>query len=463
MLHSRYRLKQLTLAIGDVLACYIALIIALSLRQLSPVDIHEVLRVAPAFTLAFFGWIMINFINGLYDIGAQTKTWQFLRRLGEAGTMAFVVTVFFFYLNPSSITPKTILALTVLISYLLMWSWRSLTAGLLTSAKRLQTRVAFVGYMEEVQELVTICNNFPGRGYLPVLCIDPNLPLQKLLSKNIATSNDINNLPALIHEYHVDVVVIAPHLEQQKDMLQKLYTLLFSPATVTDLTSFYELVTGRIPPFTFSEGWFLRHLKYRQPTYEKLRSLVDIMVGILLLFLMAVLFVPVAVLIKTTSKGPVFISQRRVGKDGKIFTLYKFRSMYALAPDGSAEVNGVLLAQQGDKRITPIGNILRKLRIDELPQCINLLKRDITLIGPRPERPEIVAELEQQMPYYRLRHVVLPGLTGWAVLHQHYADTLEKNLQKLQYDLYYIKNRSLLLDLSIVLKTVNVIVRMLGQ
>jgi len=137
--------------------------------------------------------------------------------------------------------------------------------------------------------------------------------------------------------------------------------------------------------------------------------------------------------------------------------------MYALSEDGSAETQGVEFAKKDDKRVTLVGKILRKSRIDELPQFINILKGDISFIGPRPERPEIVEELKTQMPYYPLRHIIKPGITGWAAIHQHYTDTLETSLQKLQYDLYYIKNRSILLDLSIILKTINVVLRGMGQ
>ena len=137
--------------------------------------------------------------------------------------------------------------------------------------------------------------------------------------------------------------------------------------------------------------------------------------------------------------------------------------MYVLNDDGSAETHGAQFATKNDKRITPIGKFLRKSRLDELPQCLNLLKKEITLIGPRPERPEIVNELTKRMPFYSLRHVVKPGLTSWAVIHQNYTDTMETSLKKLQYDLYYIKNRSFLLDISILLRTINIIFRMKGQ
>lgn len=143
--------------------------------------------------------------------------------------------------------------------------------------------------------------------------------------------------------------------------------------------------------------------------------------------------------------------------------MYKFRSMKALSADGSAETGGAQFASKKDSRITPVGNILRKTRLDELPQVINLLRRDISFIGPRPERPEIVAQLQREMPYYNLRHLVRPGLAGWAVLHQHYADSIASSLVKLQYDLFYIKNRTALLDITILLKTIDHLLHAKGQ
>jgi len=137
--------------------------------------------------------------------------------------------------------------------------------------------------------------------------------------------------------------------------------------------------------------------------------------------------------------------------------------MYVLKEDGSAEIDGAQFTTKDDKRVTATGKFLRKTRLDELPQFINLIKRDITLIGPRPERPEIVEQAVARLPYYSLRHMVRPGLTGWAVIRQNYTDNLEKTLQKLQYDLYYIKHRSVLMDISILLRTVNIVLRMMGQ
>jgi lipopolysaccharide/colanic/teichoic acid biosynthesis glycosyltransferase len=239
---------------------------------------------------------------------------------------------------------------------------------------------------------------------------------------------------------------------------------LFTGVEIIDLAAFYEVITGRVPPFIFSEGWFLEHLHLADnPIYDRLRTIMDygaaVIVGLIGIFL----FPFIALAIKLNSPGPIFFHQKRVGKSGVEFTLYKFRSMYALAPDGSAEVNGAQFATKNDSRITAVGRFLRKTRMDELPQIWNILKRDLTLVGPRPERPEITLELEHRIHYYPLRHVVRPGITGWAQIHQNYTDNYESTEEKLQYDFYYIKNKSLLLDIIILLRTVNVVLRFRGQ
>jgi lipopolysaccharide/colanic/teichoic acid biosynthesis glycosyltransferase len=162
----------------------------------------------------------------------------------------------------------------------------------------------------------------------------------------------------------------------------------------------------------------------------------------------------IAIVIKATSHGPVIFKQVRVGEFGREFTLYKFRSMVANAADGSAEAGtGAVWKTANDPRFTRIGRILERTHLDELPQLINILKGDASFVGPRPERPRFVAELKEKIPYYELRHLVRPGIAGWAQLQYKYGASVEDAYQKLQYDLYYLKNRSLLLDASIILKT----------
>jgi lipopolysaccharide/colanic/teichoic acid biosynthesis glycosyltransferase len=226
----------------------------------------------------------------------------------------------------------------------------------------------------------------------------------------------------------------------------------------------YEQIMRKIPPFTFSESWFLVQLnEQRGKTYDRFRILIDYISALFLGSILCVSMPFVALAIKLDSPGPVFFKQQRVGRNNNLFTLYKFRSMKALTADGSAELNGPQFTSLNDNRITRVGKILRKFRLDELPQIINVFKGEMALIGPRPERPEFTKQLTEKIPFYPLRHLVKPGFTGWAQVQQSYYDTIDENLIKLEYDLYYVKNRGPLLDLAIILRTVGIVVGMKGR
>lgn len=459
-----HRTKQLLLLGGDLLALFFGMYLALLSRHFSFPSLVDIERHVPLFSAVFFLWMVTNYISGLYDLSKSKNNAFFFRRLVETAGVALVVGVIFLYLLPSrDVNPKIILVLTVLFGYGAIALWRLIFNAFL-SDRTLQARVLFIGYTEEMKEIAEILTKTPQRGYTLRSWIDAESRVQKPEFGTVDVYTSIKTIRPAITNHNIDTVVIAPGLREKDDVLRELYGLLFWNVHIVNLASFYETITGRIPPFTFSESWFLDHLRNTdRAVYSRLRTVMDYIAGTMLgIFFLATLPL-LAPAIRLESKGPVFIRQDRMGKFGKKFMLYKFRSMYALSKDGSAELEGVQFAKKDDKRVTRVGKFLRKTRLDELPQCINLLKRDITLIGPRPERPEIVRQLEVHMPYYSLRHIVRPGLTGWAVIHQNYTDTLETSLQKLQYDLYYIKNRSFLLDVSIVLKTVNLVVRMLGQ
>lgn len=463
-----YRMKQLILICGDGISYIAGLWMAVSLRYLTPASEETIQLILPHFLVLFFLWITVNYINGLYDLERLSNSFRFYRRLFEAGLLSILVGIMFFYLfSPATITPKTILVLNVLIGYSMSAFWRFIYNRYL-GKKTLQTRVLFVGCTPEVKELITLMNAMPEKGYVPMAIIDPETQYknsnEEKSPSSVSVYRTLKTIRPAITNHKINLVVIAPHLRQDAEALRELYELLFWSVSITNLPSLYEIITGRISPSTFSEGWFLDHLKNKeQPIYGNIRTLFDIIGAVLIGIVFIALFPFIALAIKTTSRGPIFLTQKRIGKDGKIFMLYKFRSMVALSADGSAETEGAVFATKNDVRITRVGKFLRKVRFDELPQVLNIIKGDISIIGPRPERPEIVSQLEAQMPYYSLRHIVKPGLTGWAAIHQHYTDTLETSLQKLQYDLYYIKNRSLLLDASIILRSVNVVMRMMGQ
>jgi len=459
-----YRIKQLILIACDLTSYLAGLWIGLLIRYVKLPGWDDIDRHLTIFIIVFILWLTINYINGLYDLVRVHNDLKTYRRLMETTFLSLVIGIIFFYLLPNrALTPKTILLFNVIFGYGISAILR-LLYNIIIGQRRLQTKVLFIGHAAEVEELIGIMANQPEKGYKAVAVIDSNEKIKSHNNNGVDIYHQLKTIRPAITNHKAQLIVVAPHLKQNEEVLRELYELLFWPVQMIDLMSFYELLTGRIPPTTFSESWFLDHLKNTdQPIYDKFRAFVDIISGIIMGAFFIIILPLAALGIKFASPGPIFFKQKRIGKYGQEFILYKFRSMYALSDDGSAELNGAQFAKKKDARATPIGKLLRRTRLDELPQILNLLKRDITLIGPRPERPEIVSQLTGRMPYYPLRHIVRPGLTGWAVLHQNYTDTLETSLQKLQYDLYYIKNRSSLLDLSILLRTINVIVRMRGQ
>ena len=228
---------------------------------------------------------------------------------------------------------------------------------------------------------------------------------------------------------------------------------------VFDLIEFYESHFKKVPIFylsaeffSFSKGFSLLGNSFLQ----RLKRLSDLAIAVPMLILLSPIMALVALLVRLESPGAALYRQARSGKDGRVFTLIKFRSMR-----NDAEKHGAQWAQTNDSRITGLGKILRKTRLDELPQLSNILKGEMSFVGPRPERPQFNAELEKNIPFYQLRHLVRPGLTGWAQVNYPYGASMEDSYQKLQYDLYYVKNFSLLLDLQIILKTIRVVI--LGQ
>lgn len=206
----------------------------------------------------------------------------------------------------------------------------------------------------------------------------------------------------------------------------------------------------KIPLSSISENWFLENFREKEGNlYDKVKRIIDIVLASLILLLAFPFWLFIALSIKLEDRGPIFYFQERVGKNKKTFLLIKFRSMKVEAE----KETGPIWTEKEDFRVSKVGKVLRITHLDELPQMINVLKGDISLVGPRPERPEFVARLEKEIPYYHIRHFIKPGFTGWAQIKFRYARSVMDSLEKFQYDLYYLKNRSFLLDLLILLKT----------
>lgn len=459
-----YRIKQAILISGDGIIITLALFSSLVIRQFSVPSTSVIALHIPLLAILIVSWVVSNYINGLYEL-ARLNQADRVRRLCQAAIMSFLLSVVGLYgFANTGATPKTILILSVIIGYSGFGLWRIIFSHIL-SLSRLQTKIIMVGYDEEAKELTEIIAGNPGKGYAVVAIFDPSHHLKSnQVPAGISIHTNLTTLRAAITNYKAQVVVTAPSLATHHEVMSELYELLFWPVQINDFSNLYEVITGRVPASSYSDRWFISNLvNHDSAVYESIRRGLDVLAGITLGIIFLILFPIIALAIRAQSPGPIIFKQVRVGWRSKHFFLYKFRTMFALAADGSAEHGEAQFAATDDKRITRVGAFLRKTRLDELPQAWNLLRGEVSLIGPRPERPEIVKKLETSLPYYHLRLLVKPGMTGWAAINQHYAGTLEEGIKKLQYDLFYIKNRSLLLDTAIILKTINVILRMMGR
>jgi len=282
------------------------------------------------------------------------------------------------------------------------------------------------------------------------------------LLKELGFSSLLARLPVgaeKIKEEKIDTIVLSPEAYQVPEIIDIFYKSLEQKVGFVNLASFYERLTGMVPLGAINQIWFLENLNEgNKRAYEMAKRVSDLVFAVVL-GLFSLLFYPFIVfLIKMTSEGPVFYKQKRVGQLGKTFEIIKFRTM-----NKDAEKNtGAIWASNNDPRITKAGGFMRKTRIDELPQLWNILKGQMAFIGPRAERPEFNEQLKT-VPFYEERYLIKPGLSGWAQINFRYGSSVADAAEKLKYDLYYIKNRSLILDIGIALKTIRIMFQRSGK
>ena len=441
-------IKQLILLIGDIFWLYLALFLSLAIRFQKDPGTELWARHWPTFTIVFFLWLAVFYISGLYDLRRAKNTLAFFGSFATSLFFNLLLTIGFFYiLNIQELSPKTILLIFTGLYLAIFSVWR-LVAHYLLSSTAFRSRLLFLGLSPEAQELIDIFQKDSQLGYETVAVLNPNN----------GEMQNAESLLAYIKNKKIDTIILAS-ADLKTQLGNVLYAAILSRVNVYSLDTFFENITHRVPLSALSQGWFLENLKNPEKNaYETIKRWIDLLLALIMFIPFAILFLPIALLIKIGSKGTIFYKQTRVGQDGRTIFIYKFRTMIP-----NAEQNGPQFTSPNDARVTMVGKFLRVLRLDELPQAINILKNEMSFIGPRPERPEFVTELQKVTPFYNARHLIKPGLTGWAQTNYKYTDSLEGNLIKLQYDLFYIKNRSLLLDALTLLKTFNAIIKRTGR
>ena len=404
---------------------------------------------------------VFGLIFEMYNLQVASNQLQILQSVIFTGTASSLAYLFTPVLSPE--LPKQRLIIFIfyftIIGTLLLWR---LFYVYFLASQRFSQSVVLICDQNQVEELVLGLEN-----------VDPHYKIVGFVNSDSLSEEDSNfhyvketkkkDLEVFVFKNQISEIVIASQKTDgiTADLYQQLLHLLESGNVIREYTQVYESKTQRIPVHYIARDFYRFFPFSRSNTNRLYLSLVRFMeflfsfIGLLL----CVIFIPIIFIVNLfANKGALFYTQERVGKNGVVFEIYKFRTMVE-----NSESNGVVFATSNDRRITPFGKMMRKSRIDELPQFFNVLKGDMAVIGPRPERPFFVEEIARVMPFYETRHVIKPGLTGWAQVNYSYGESIEESLVKLQYDLYYIKHRSIFLDLSITFKTITTVLFYRGQ
>lgn len=426
----------------------------------------------------FGGWLLWLMLSNLYHLPLALSIRDSTRRIVVGGlAIAFAYLVLFFVISPmpmlggpssllSSLIPSGLLprlapGMAIISSMLLLLVWR-VTYALALSGPKAQRRVLILGAGEAG---TTLCQEIlrEHSAHYHILGFVDDDPAKQLASAgDIPILGDHTELQRLARAYRADEIVVAISSEVRGTLFQSIMDCHEQGLTITPMPLLYERLTGKIAVEHIGSQWYIALPLQERATstlFLVIKRLNDLLFGLVGVATLGLLYPIVAAAIRLDSPGPIFYVQERAGMHGRSIRVRKFRSMVQ-----NAEANGkAQWAIKNDDRITRIGRFLRKTRIDELPQVLNVLRGEMSIVGPRPERPEFIKDLQNQLPFYRTRLATKPGLTGWAQVNYGYGSTVEDALIKLQYDLYYIKHQSPWLDLLIMLRTVGVVLRMKGQ
>lgn len=406
-----------------------------------------------AMIISLFMYIAILYVFDMYNIERIKRVPDMVVRITASFIFAGILLTFFFYFFPGGRFGRGIFFIHLFFSWFLVSAWRLLFSRLYryTIVKQ---KLLIIGAGKSARYLMDALNSDMSEyEIVGLLDDDPRKQGRQIGSSKVA--GYISQFDDIIDRVGRCTAVIAITKNRKYSMIQDILRARIKGVNVVEMPNLFESITGRIPVKHIQDGWLLFSDGFSlldKEFIQRLKRLIDVVLSIILMVVFAPITLISALLIKLESKGPVLFVQKRVGKDGLVFDLIKLRSMYE-----DAETNGPVWAEPNDSRVTKVGRWIRWFRFDEIPQLWNVLRGEMSFIGPRPERPEFVGMLEKEIPYYYLRHAVKPGLTGWAQVNYPYGASLRDAEIKLEYDLYYLKNMSLFLDFKIFLKTIGVI------
>jgi len=427
--------QKILLGVGDTLIIILSIngayLIRMKQSAIKCLGLYHTFWVTLVFVLVFF---ISFFLFRLYDTEENFRSLRFLSLILGSLVLSAILSAVVFYVFPF-LMGRGVYAITMVLVGTLAALWR----------------VLFFSFFKAVVPQRNVLLVGEGRPAAVIESLVTNNPEYKVIGR----VKDLDSLENIIQEHPVDDIVIIADLSPHKALNHTLDSCQKKGVNIYDMPAFYEHLTKKVPVFFINDKWFLYHKSFGKlgsRAYHRVKRVVDIAAS----FVLSVLLIPLGLLIafgiKVSSKGPVFYKQARLGKDFKKFNLLKFRTMVK-----DAEKENPRWTEKEDPRITVVGRVLRRFRLDEIPQFVNILRGDMSLIGPRPEREHFTTELIEKIPHYSFRLSVKPGLTGWAQANYQYGSSVEESVEKLRYDLFYIKNMSLFLDFWIVLKTIQTI------
>jgi sugar transferase (PEP-CTERM system associated) len=442
--------RFIALPLGDFILSILALDLAFFVRLNSLQGTEGIFNLEAKFLI--FGLVLIfsSLFLEMYNQEKISGRKEIIFKISIGILISFFFLSSLYYIIPLIKLGRGLLLIALFSFGLLQFLWHVSYRAL--KPRSFASRVIILGtgpLAQKIGKVVKSSNNhYFLAGYI-------NLPSEPVCvsSESILLDGNGNELLDMVRNKKAHKIVVSLSERRGVVPLDGLLKCKFCGVEVIDAPSFYEEVTGKLLIDEITPSWFIFSDGFKMTPLKRFgKGMLDIFIASIGLMIFLPLFPIIALLIKIDSSGPVFFKQLRLGEGEKNFTLYKFRTMHR---DAENEM-GAVWAQENDSRVTRVGKILRIMRLDEIPQFYNVLRGDMSIIGPRPERPEFVAELKNLIPYYSERHFVKPGITGWAQICYPYGSSVEDAIEKLRYDLYYIKHISFSLDVMIIMETIRV-------
>ncbi len=434
------RIKQFILFLGDILLLYGTLFLTIYARY-GEIN-HGLLRAhLVPFSVIFVIWLGLFYSAGWYEIKAIGKNLILLETIIVTLIVGFGLAIIIFYSVPYfNIAPKTNLAIFTVLFAAFAFLWRLLVGAAIKTPRE---KVLLIGGSADAEEVKEHLKKNPHIGYkIQFHMKSPSAP-------------EVEKLGGVIAREGTHTIVILETEQNKNYVAASLYKNLGMGVEIIPFADFYEMVFGKVPLGELREEWFFENIARRHRGYNFVKRGTDIIAGVLVGIFFVIVWLPLYLMVTFTSKGPFIFKQTRVGKSGTTFTLYKIRTMY--------ERDGKNGWEDLDDHVTPVGRILRTTHLDELPQLWNILRGDVSLIGPRPDFIDFFKKLEEKIPYYAIRTLVKPGVTGWAQTNYPVTASLEETRVRLSYDLFYLKHYSFMVDLLIVLKTLKTVFTAAGR